>query len=384
VDVLNLIILVFNPGSSSLKYALFQSSKSSFTLLASGQKDELNKVDAEQAISAAAEEILKSLLGEYSTQIREMEFICCRVVHGGADFVDPTEVTAQVLARIRELGALAPLHNPLAAAVIETCLRLLPKARIIAFFDTAFHRSLPEVAATYAVPREIASKHGLRRYGFHGIAHEYVSTVVRQSLGSGPRSSRIITCHLGNGSSICAVKDGRSIDTSMGYTPMEGLIMGTRCGDIDPGIVLQLIQDIGLAPAKVESMLNHESGLLGVSGLSSDMRILERAASEGSKEAELALECFAYRAAKYVGSYVAVLGGIDAIAFSGGIGENSSAMRARICKRLIPFGVELDEQANSSAKGKNENCISPKRSSVSVWAISANEELHMAKGVARN
>jgi acetate kinase len=303
----------------------------------------------------------------------------CRVVHGGARFVKPTLVTPGVLDQLRSMKDLAPLHLPGDVRWLERILALFPGVPAVAVFDTDFHRTLPAVAFHYALPEEIAERHGLRRYGFHGLAHAHVSRVLIDRLGRGASPSRIVTCHLGNGASVCAVRDGRSIDVSMGFTPLEGLVMGTRSGDLDPGVVLYLMRAAGMSADQIDDLLNRRSGLLGLSGTSGDVRELEAAAQGGNRPAELALEIFAYRAAKYVGAYAAVLDGLDAIAFSGGIGEHSVSIRERICRRLGSLGVALDDQANRSAGGTGPRRISRDDGRVSVWVVPANEELEIAR-----
>lgn len=286
-----------------------------------------------------------------------------RVVHGGSRFTAPVRVDDAVLAAIHELSELAPLHNPRSAATIEEARRSFPDVPIVAVFDTAFHQTLPAVAAEYAVPRDL----GIRRFGFHGISYSWLASRVR--------AQRHIACHLGNGASVCAILDGRSVDTSMGFTPMEGLVMGTRAGDLDPGAILHLLRK-GLSPNDLDALLNERCGLLGVSGRSGDMRELERAAAGGDERAALAIEIFTMRVAKYVGAYAAVLNGLDALTFTGGIGEHSSSVRAGICRRLAFLGVVLDEELNHAPAG-GERCIS--RGAVEVRVIAANEELEIAR-----
>jgi acetate kinase len=304
-----------------------------------------------------------------------------RVVHGGAKFEEPTVVTPEVVEGIRQVSHLAPLHNQLALAGIEAGMRVLPDTPAVAVFDTAFHRTMPAVAAEYAIPRDLAQKHELRRYGFHGISHGYLSGKLLKCLGREAAGTRLITCHLGNGSSICAVRDGRSVDTSMGMTPMEGLVMGTRSGDIDPGLVLHLIDGLGMSSKEVDEMLNRKSGLLGLSGRSGDVRDLTEAAASGDRNAHAALESFAYRARKYIGAYAAVLGGIDAIAFGGGIGEHSADVRSRICSGLEVLGILLNEALNASATGRELALISADNSPGQIWIVPTNEEGQIAHDV---
>ncbi|HVQ75116.1 MAG TPA: acetate/propionate family kinase [Candidatus Binatia bacterium] len=308
-----------------------------------------------------------------------VDAIGCRVVHGGDRFSEATVVTADVVAAVRDLGALAPLHNPLDADVLEACRRREPPVPVVAVFDTAFHRSLPEVARLYAVPLDLAGEHKLRRYGFHGIAHGQVSAQLLTLLGVRGAASRAVTCHLGNGASLCAVRGGRSVDTTMGLTPMEGLVMGTRSGDVDPGLVLHLLRALGKTADEVDDLLNRKSGLLGLSGRSADVRDLERAAAGGDARAELALDVFAYRAAKGVGAYAAALEGLDAIAFSGGIGEHSAGMRRRICRRLSFLGLGLDDARNVQALAARPTRISADGARVEAWVIPADENAEIAR-----
>lgn len=286
-----------------------------------------------------------------------------RVVHGGSRFVAPTRVDASVIAALRELAELAPLHNPRAVEIIEKTQRSWPDVPVVAVFDTAFHQTLPAVAAHYAVPPELA----VRRYGFHGISYSYVASRVP--------ARRHIVCHLGSGASVCAMLDGRSVDTSMGFTPLEGLMMGTRAGDLDPGLVLYLLRK-GRSLDELDDLLNERSGLAGVSGLGGDMRELEHAAAAGNERAALAIEMFAYRVAKYVGAYAAVLGGLDALTFTAGIGEHSPSVRAAICRRLGFLGVAIEDELNA-AQRHDDRRIS--RGPVDVWVIPTNEELALAR-----
>jgi acetate kinase len=331
-------ILVLNPGSSTLKYAIFPGD--------------------ERGQAKSVDEVLARTGG--------IDAVGVRVVHGGSKFVEPVVVDDAVLDEIRRLAELAPLHNPLAVRVIEDVRKALPRIPVIAAFDTAFHQTIPEVAYAYAVPRDL----NVRRYGFHGLSYAYVSKRLRD-LSAGPRQ---IICHLGNGASVCALRDGRSVDTSMGFTPMEGLVMGTRGGDIDPGVILYLLRGAATESA-LDDILNHRSGLLALSQRSGDVRELEAAADPAS---ELALEVFAYRARKYIGAYAAALGGVDALAFTAGIGEHSASMRSRICRNLEFLGIRLNETLNREQRS-DERRISD--GAVDVWVIPTNEELEIARSV---
>lgn len=397
-------VLVLNPGSATLKFGLYQlpdgpsasrtttsatvlasgvverigTSRSEMELLAAERKPLRESVDASTP-ALAVEHIIRRVLasGDDPSPSTAIDVVGCRVVHGGAGLVKPTRVTATVLDDLRTLKELAPLHIPADIAVLEQIQRSLPATPVIAVFDTAFHQTLPEVASTYAVPLELRSRHGLRRYGFHGLSHAHVSRRLIELLGRGMQRTRIITCHLGSGASVCAVLDGKSIDTSMGLTPMEGLVMGTRSGDVDPGLLLYLIRAVGMTPGDVDDLLNHHSGLKGLSGLSADVRDLEQSALAKDARAELALEIFAYRTAKYIGAFAAALEGLDAVAFTGGVGEHSAFMRTRICRRLGFLGLRLDDVRNREAGGR-EMEIGGERSAVRSWVIPTDEGREIA------
>jgi acetate kinase len=400
-------ILVLNPGSATLKFGLYQMTDSSrvsttpdsATVLASGIIDPMGAPQTELKMSVAAqkptiepveattpvqavEQIIRRLLayfGESTQTPIAIDAVGCRVVHGGGRLVKPTRVTASVLDELRTLKELAPLHIPADIAVLEQIRRSLPEPPLIAVLDTAFHQTLPPVAYTYALPVELSAQYKLRRYGFHGISHAYVSGRLIEYLGRGAEGTKLITCHLGSGASLCAVSDGQSIDTSMGLTPLEGLVMGTRSGDVDPGLVLYLIRTAGMPANEVDSLLNHQSGLRGLSGLSADVRELEQAERAGDKNAKLALEVFAYHARKYIGAYAAALEGLDAIAFTGGIGEHSASMRRRICQGLDFLGLRLEDDLNEAADGRVAMRISKDSGSVQIWVIPTDEERQIAR-----
>jgi acetate kinase len=321
-------ILVLNPGSSSMKRAVYDFPR-----------------------------------GAPAAESASVDAAGVRVVHGGATLVSPVQVDDAVIAEIEKLAELAPLHNPAALKAIAEAQRTCPHAPVVAVFDTAFHQTMPPVASRYAVPPSL----GIRRYGFHGISYAYISSRVP--------ARRHIACHLGNGASVCAILDGRSVDTSMGFTPMEGLVMGTRAGDLDPGILLYLLRT-GKTEPELDDLLNHGCGLLGLSGRSGDVRELETAARAGDEPAALALEMFAYRVAKYIGAYTVVLGGLDALTFTAGIGEHSSLIRAKVCTHLACLGVELDEELNRAPR-TDERRIS--RGPVDVRVIPTNEEWEIAR-----
>jgi acetate kinase len=366
-------ILALNPGSATLKYRLVATeadeSRSPPQFLGEGLVEHAGG----DSLGQATEEVVGRCRGS------GVAAVGCRVVHGGARFREPTLVTNEVWDEIEALNQLAPLHNPLALAAITTCRSLLPDIPIVAIFDTAFHRTLPAVACTYALPFSLCEQFGLQRYGFHGISHGYVARTLIAHLGEGKPASRVITCHLGNGASLSAVRDGQSVDTSMGMTPLEGLVMGTRSGDVDPGLLLHLQTEQGWSPARLDEVLNQQSGLLGVSGVSHDLREVTRAAEEGNERALLALDLHAYRVRKYLGAYVVVLGGVDAVAFSGGIGEHSASMRERICKDLEFLGIRLDLDRNNKARGPEEPArISAEDGAVAVWVVPTDEEREIA------
>jgi len=364
-------ILALNVGSSSLKFRLFQITPDTEKVLTEGT---LERLDATALLSAAQKAIAQC-------QPFGIDAVGHRVVQGGARFSEPTRVTPDVLRDLHGLEALDPLHNPTEVALIEAAERLLPDAPSVAVFDTAFHRTLPEVAWRYALPSDLSDRLGLRRYGFHGISHRYVSGRLLECLGRRAAGSRLITCHLGSGASVCAVWGGQSVDTSMGLTPLEGLVMGTRSGDVDPGLLLYLLRTQNMTPPQLDHLLNHDSGLKGMAGRN-DVRDLEQAAGEGDKRADMALEIFAYRVRKYLGAYAAALGGLDAIAFTGGIGEHAGKMRARICAGLDFLGLRLDDARNQAATGDAEAQISPDDGPTPVWVIPTDEERQIAREVA--
>ncbi len=388
-------ILVINAGSSSIKYKLFDMQDES--VLAAGLADRVGmeksslthkpisgeKVTIESDIpdyETALHMIMDALIHpEYGVidDIDEISAVGHRVVHGGERVSTSVIITENVENVIRDCFDLAPLHNPPNMMGIEACRKILAGVPEVAVFDTAFHRSIPEEAYLYAIPYNLYEKHSIRRYGFHGTSHRYVADRAAHILGQPLGQINMITCHLGNGCSITAVKNGESIDTSMGFTPLEGLIMGTRSGDIDPAIVFYLMDRTGLTTPEVNTMLNKESGLLGLSGISSDVRDLEEAASEGNERAVTALNCFAYRIRKYIGAYAASMGGLDSIVFTAGIGENSSKIRAMVCRGLEFLGAKIDAERNSGQG--SERLISSDDSDVKILIVPTNEELLIAR-----
>ena len=373
--------LVLNCGSSSVKYAVFDAGE---RVLASGKRERLGEgVPAERTHAAAIDEILGSLSDEEGHPI-DVDAVGHRVVHGG-DFHAPQLVDDGVLEAIRRHVPDAPMHNPFALLAIRAARRALPGLPHVAVFDTAFHSRMPRRATSYAIEHDVAERHGIRRYGFHGISHEYVATIAARFLERPLDALRLVTLHLGNGASACAVEFGRSAETSMGNTPLEGLVMGTRSGDVDAGVLLQLMREGHDADA-LDELLNRRSGLAGLSGLGPDLREIEKAAAEGDDRARLAINVFAHRVRKYIGAYAAAMGGIDAIVFTGGIGENSASMRGRILQRLEFLGVQLDEDRNRDASVRMDGdhaLISAPRSRVEAIVVKTNEELMIARQTRR-
>ncbi|MCI8637840.1 MAG: acetate kinase [Coprococcus sp.] len=387
-------VLVINCGSSSLKFQLINSDTEA--VLAKGLCERIGidgrltyqPADGEKAVSdkampshtEAIQFVIDALTDKETGVVKELSEIGAvghRVVHGGEKFSQSVVVTPEVKKAIEECNDLAPLHNPANLIGIDACESLMPGTPMVAVFDTAFHQTMPEKAYTYGLPYEYYEKYKVRRYGFHGTSHSFVSKRTAEFLGKPYDATKTIVCHLGNGSSISAVLNGKSVDTSMGLTPLEGLVMGTRSGDMDPAIMEFIAKKENLDIAGVMNVLNKKSGVEGISGVSSDFRDLASAAGEGNKRAELALEVFAYRVAKYVGSYVAAMNGVDNIAFTAGIGENDCGMRTKICSYLGYLGIAIDEEANG--KRGEEIVISTPDSKVTVLVIPTNEELAIAR-----
>lgn len=391
-------ILVLNAGSSSLKFRLFRierlrSLADPEEVIAGGAVERIGKPDARlsffrgapasplqarsigaESVADAAQEILQELTDAATGASIAIDAVGHRIVHGGARFYHPTRIDDAVLTEIDALTELAPLHNPAGLAGIAAVRQALPQVPNAAVFDTAFHHHLPDVAAHYALPTELTKRLQLRRYGFHGISYRYVSE--RLSLHLNHMPARMILCHLGNGASVCALQEGRSIDTSMGFTPLEGLIMGNRSGDVDPGLLLHLLRMGHLPPDQLDDLLNHQSGLQGLSNRSSDVRDLEKAEAEGDTAAHLALECFAYRVRKYIGAYAAALGGVDTLVFTGGIGEHSASMRARICRNLAFLNFSLNAVPSQTASGKDPVALNSENT---VWIVPTDEERQIAR-----
>lgn len=388
-------VLVINCGSSSLKYQFINMNDES--VLAKGlverigiegsvlkhEKTGHGKVVIEEVLKNhkdAINLVLNALVNpEYGAvkSLDEVDAVGHRVVHGGEKFANSVLITEEVINAIKECIELAPLHNPPNIIGIEACQELLPNVPMVAVFDTAFHQTMPAESYIYPLPYELYEEMGIRRYGFHGTSHKYVSERVADLMGKSLDETKIITCHLGNGASVTAIKDGKSFDTSMGMTPLEGLVMGTRCGDIDPAIVTFLMNKKNMTAEEIDNLMNKKSGVLGISGVSSDFRDIESAADQGNKRAQLALEKFDYTVRKYIGSYAAAMGGIDALVFTAGLGENSPSNRADICKGLEFLGITIDDSKNN-VRGK-ETEISKDGSKVKVFVIPTNEEVMIAR-----
>ena len=387
---------MINSGSSSIKYQLFDMSDK--TVLAKGLLEQIGEAESRLThrsltrVGDSVEVTRKQpvtnhqvgfqLIGDVLNQSgavgdsSELFGIGHRVVHGGEAFQAPALIDEKVVTAIRALIPLAPLHNPANLAGIEVALKFAPHVPQVAVFDTAFHQSVPPQAFRYALPNDLYRDHNVRRYGFHGTSHFYVAKQAAGYLKRALASLNLITLHLGNGASVTAIANGKSVDTSMGMTPLEGLIMGTRSGDIDPAIIFYLGRQTGLAPDEIESLLNKNSGLKGICGLN-DMRAIAQSAAEGDASARLAIEMYCYRIKKYIGAYHAVLGEVDALVFTGGIGENAANIRLRSCEGLSCFGIEVDAKRNQ-LKSKTSGAIQSDRSRVKILVVPTDEELEIA------
>lgn len=393
-------ILVINCGSSSLKYQLvnpesgevfakglcerigIDGSKMEYEVVA---KDFEKKLEAPMPTHKEALELVISHLTDKEigviSSVDEVDAIGHRIVHGGEKFAKSVLLTEEVLKVVEENNDLAPLHNPANLMGIRTCMSLMPGKKNVGVFDTAFHQTMPAEAFMYALPYEDYTELKVRKYGFHGTSHLFVSETMREIMGN-PEKSRIIVCHLGNGASISAVKDGKSIDTSMGLTPLQGLMMGTRCGDIDPAAVLFVKNKRNLTDAQIDDRMNKKSGILGIFGKSSDCRDLEDGVKAGDERAILGEKMFVYKIKSYIGAYAAAMGGVDAICFAGGIGENSGSIREKVLEGLEFLGIELDKEVNSVRKKGNVK-LSTDNSKVLVYKIQTNEELVIARDTYR-
>ncbi|MFC5531799.1 acetate/propionate family kinase [Cohnella yongneupensis] len=389
-------ILVINAGSSSLKYQLYEISTE--TVLAKGRVERIgmdssiltHEVDGQPEVKEVSEILdhttaIKKVLDMLThrkvgvlSNITDIKGVGHRVVHGGESFSESVLIDQQVKLEIRKLFDLAPLHNPahmMGIAAVEANLPDVPQTVV---FDTAFHQTMPKMTYMYAIPKVLYRKHKIRKYGFHGTSHDYVSKRAAEFLGRPLRELKLISCHIGNGASCTAIMDGKSFDTSMGMTPLEGLMMGTRSGDLDPAVVPFTINKEDLTLNEVNSMLNKHSGLLAVSGISSDMREVVEAMNEGDANAKLAFDMYAYRIRKYIGAYAAAMNGLDAIIFTAGVGENSDVLRKAICEQLTFFGVQLDE-ARNSVRSPEPRRITTDESKVEVLVVPTNEELLIAR-----
>ena len=390
-------VLVINCGSSSLKYQLIDSR--SEEVLAAGLCERIGidgrmthtpsggdtvvKNDPLPDHGAAIQAVLSALTDKAHgviSSLGEIGAVGHRLVHGGEKFAASVIINDEVIAEVEACNDLAPLHNPANLIGVRACRQIMPDVPMVGVFDTAFHQTMPPKAYLYGIPHQYYQEHKVRRYGFHGTSHNYVSQRVHHLAELDPDNSRVIVCHLGNGASVTAVKNGKSVDTSMGLTPLEGLIMGTRSGDLDPGVIEYIAKKEHLTLEEVLKVLNKESGVLGLSGVSSDFRDLTEAMEQGNEQAAVAVEAFCYRVAKHIGAYTAALNGVDAIVFTAGIGENAAHIRSMICDYLGFLGITIDEEKNA-VRGK-ETEISTPDSKVSVFVIPTNEELAIARETA--
>jgi acetate kinase len=388
-------VLVINCGSSSLKYQLIDMTDQ--TVLAKGLGERIGIEGAivthetpgkekhivqkpmethKEALEVVLEAIIDPSVGAISS-LKEIDAVGHRVVHGGEEFASSVMITDAVIAAMEKCSELAPLHNPANLIGIHACMELMPGVPMVGVFDTAYHQTMDKATYIYALPYELYETHKIRRYGFHGTSHKYVAERAAVMMGKPLEDLKLITCHLGNGASVAAISGGKVVDTSMGFTPLEGLVMGTRCGDIDPAIVTFLMEKENLSIAEVNSLMNKQSGVLGISGISSDFRDIEAAAAKGNERAQLALAKFYLRVRKYIGAYLVVMGGVDGIVFTAGLGENSKIARAEICKDLAGLGIEVDDVRND-VRGK-EAFIQKEDASVALMCIPTNEELMIAK-----
>ncbi len=391
-------VLVVNAGSSSLKYQLFETETGA--VLAKGicerigidgiiehrlgedgekNKRELNMPNHAVAMKIVVDTLTDATLGCIS-DMGEIKAVGHRVVHGGPYFFESCLVTDEVIEKLKLCNDFAPLHTPAHLMGIEGCTEVMPTVPQVLVFDTAFHQTMPDYAYTYALPKEMIEKDHIRRYGAHGTSHRFVSIEMAKLLDKPVEETKIVTCHIGNGSSISAVKGGKCIDTSMGFTPLEGVEMGTRCGSIDPAIVTYIMKKYGYTPDEMSNFMNKKCGFLGLSGISSDSRDIEAAIREGNEQALLTANVLAYQVKKYIGSYAAAMNGLDAIVFTAGMGENNPELRERVCKELSYFGVEIDMELNAKTlRQPNTVELSTANSKVKVYVLPTNEELMIAK-----
>lgn len=387
-----MIVLVVNCGSSSLKYQLINMDNEE--VMAKGLVEKIGLSDSllthkwngqkkEVAQSIPHHKVAVKLVLDILTEsgviksMSEIDAVGHRVVHGGEEFAASTVITDDVMKALEKCSAFAPLHNPANIIGINACAEIMPGVPQVAVFDTAFHQTMPAQAYMYGLPYELYKENGIRRYGFHGTSHRYVAGEIAKVLGKKVEDLRIINCHLGNGSSLCAIKNGKSVDTTMGFTPLAGVLMGTRCGDIDPAIVTTVMDQKGLSTKDMDMLMNKKSGVLGISGVSSDFRDIGDAAKEGNERAQLALDMFHYQVRKEIGAFAAAMGGVDVITFTAGVGENGIEDRAAICKGLEYLGAKLDPEKNN-VRGKDAE-ISTADSTVKLYVIPTNEELMIAR-----
>lgn len=389
-------ILVLNCGSSSIKYKLYDMEGEKVlaqggverigldgafikVTLPSGEKRQImhDMPDHKEGVNVVFKALLDPEMGALKS-LDEIDAVGHRIVQGGDKFNQSVLVDKSVEEGIEELCDLAPVHNAGHLKGIRAVDALMPKTPQVVVFDNAFHSTMPDYAYLYAIPYELYEKYHVRRYGFHGTSHRYVSRRVCEILGLDQADSKVITCHIGNGASIAAVLNGKVVDTSMGLTPLAGVMMGSRCGDIDPSAVTYLMEKLDMSPHEMSEFLNKKSGVLGITGISSDMRDVEAAANEGNERAVLALKMYAYRVKKYIGSYAAAMGGVDAVVFTAGVGENQTGLRADICQGLEFLGIEMDEAANAAARGR-EAVISSPSSRVKVVVVPTDEEIVIAR-----
>jgi acetate kinase len=391
-------ILVLNCGSSSIKYQLFNMNDSQWDVMAKGGVEKVGlkgsflkheKASGEKVLlegeildhQIGIDYILGVLISEKHGCIKDLDEIDAvghRVVHGGEMFNSSVFITDEVIKKMEECIELAPLHNPPNLKGIQAISTLLPDVPQVGVFDTAFHQTMPKHAFMYAIPQSLYKEYGIRRYGFHGTSHRYVSHRACELLDCDYNTQRIVSCHLGNGASIAAIKNGQSVDTSMGFTPIEGLMMGTRCGDLDVGAVTFIMEKEKIGTRSASILFNKHSGMLGVTNISSDMREIEEAYEKGDENARLGLEMYCYRIKKYIGSYAAAMGGIDILLFTGGIGENADLIRSKVCENLDFLGIKINESKNKNLRGQ-EMDISSSGSRVKVMVVPTNEELVIAQ-----
>lgn len=389
-------ILVLNCGSSSIKYKLYDMEGEKVlaqggverigldgafikVTLPNGEKRQImhDMPDHKEGVNVVFKALLDPEMGALKS-LDEIDAVGHRIVQGGDKFNQSMLVDKSVEDGIEELCDLAPVHNAGHLKGIRAVDALMPKTPQVVVFDNAFHSTMPDYAYLYAIPYELYEKYHVRRYGFHGTSHRYVSKRVCEILGQDQADSKVITCHIGNGASIAAVLNGKVVDTSMGLTPLAGVMMGSRCGDIDPSAVTYLMEKLNMTPHEMSEFLNKKSGVLGITGISSDMRDVEAAANEGNERAVLALKMYAYRVKKYIGSYAAAMGGVDAVVFTAGVGENQTGLRADICRGLEFLGIEIDEAVNATARGR-EAVISSPSSRVKVVVVPTDEEIVIAR-----